>query len=76
MDAKDEMRKACAKHLSCSRPCTPWERNVFAGGAAWAFERAAKIAEEIFDSGNHGAHAGEQSLRTAAAIRKLAKEYK
>jgi len=34
-----------------------------------AYEDAAKIAEDIWDSGRQGAHGGEQANRTAAAIR-------
>ena len=32
-------------------------------------EECAKIAEQVWDSGNEGAHGGEQANRTAAAIR-------
>lgn len=32
-------------------------------------EECARVAEWVWDSGNHGAHGGEQANRTAAAIR-------
>lgn len=32
-------------------------------------EECARIAEQVWDSGNQGAHGGEQANRTAAAIR-------
>jgi len=35
-------------------------------------ERAAKVALDVWDRGNAGAHGGEQANRTAAAIRALA----
>ena len=37
-------------------------------------EQCAQVAEKIWDRGQHGAHGGEQALRTARAIRALGEE--
>lgn len=63
-------RRMRGEQERCKGPYTPSEADTAAERRG--IERAAKVALDVWDRGNAGAHGGEQANRTAAAIRALA----